>query len=83
SCIDWFAPGAEILSASNSSDTASRTMSGTSMAAPHTAGVAALYLQSTPGASPASVRSALFALTTKGKVTSSNSTNNHLLYTNL
>jgi subtilisin family serine protease len=83
SCVDWFAPGAEILSASNSSDTATRTMSGTSMAAPHTAGVAALYLQSAPGASPASVRSALFALTTKGKVTSSKSTNNHLLYTNL
>jgi subtilisin family serine protease len=83
SCIDWFAPGAEILSASNSSDTATRTMSGTSMAAPHTAGVAALYLQSSPGASPSSVRSALFGLTTKGKVSSSKSTNNHLLYTNL
>ena len=52
------------------------------MAAPHTAGVAALYLQANPTALPASVRDALYATTTKGIVTSSKTTNNHLLYTN-
>jgi subtilisin family serine protease len=52
------------------------------MATPHTAGVAALYLQSNTGASPASVRTALFNLTTKGVVRSSSTTNNHLLFTN-
>ena len=52
------------------------------MATPHTAGVAALYLQGSPGAAPATVRDALFTLTTKGVVTGSNSTNNHLLFTN-
>jgi subtilisin family serine protease len=51
------------------------------MATPHTAGVAALYLQSNPGASPATVRSTLFNATTKGVVTSSSTTNNHLLFT--
>jgi subtilisin family serine protease len=83
SCVDWFAPGVEILSASNSSDTATKTMNGTSMAAPHTSGVAALYLQSQPAASPATVRTALFNLTTKGKVSSAKSSNNHLLFSNL
>ncbi|MEX2555174.1 MAG: S8 family serine peptidase, partial [Actinomycetota bacterium] len=72
-----------ITSAWSTSDTATRTISGTSMSAPHTAGVAALYLQGTPGASPAAVRQALFNLTTKGKVTSANTANNHLLFTNL
>jgi subtilisin family serine protease len=82
SCVDWFAPGVSITSAWYTSDTATRTISGTSMASPHTAGVAAQYLQ--PAfASPATVRSALFNLTTKGIVTGSNSTNNHLLFTNL
>jgi subtilisin family serine protease len=83
SCVDWFAPGVSITSAWASSDTSTNTISGTSMAAPHTTGVAALYLQSTPSASPASVRTALYNLTTKGIVTSSNTANNHLLYTNL
>jgi subtilisin family serine protease len=82
SCVDWFAPGVSIKSAWHTSTTATRTISGTSMATPHTAGVAALYLQGSPTASPASVRSALFNLTTKGVVTSSSTTNNHLLFTN-
>src|SRR5215216_4489189 len=54
-CVDWFAPGVGITSAWYSSNTATRTISGTSMATPHTAGVAALYLQSNPSASPAAV----------------------------
>jgi subtilisin family serine protease len=80
--VDWFAPGVSILSAWSTSDTATRTISGTSMATPHTAGVAALYLQGNPGASPSTVRNALYNNTTKGIVSSSNSANNHLLFTN-
>ena len=80
SCVDWFAPGLNIKSAWNTSNTATNTISGTSMATPHTTGVAALYLESNPTASAAEVRDALFAATTKGIVTSSNTTNNNLLY---
>jgi subtilisin family serine protease len=83
SCVDWFAPGVSIKSAWSTSDTATNTISGTSMATPHTAGVAALYLQSNTGASPATVRQALYDLTTKAIVKNSNTANNHLLYTNL
>jgi subtilisin family serine protease len=82
SCVDWFAPGVSITSSWYNSNTATRTISGTSMATPHTAGVAALYLQSNPGASPSTVRTALYNNTTKGIVTSSSTTNNHLLFTN-
>jgi subtilisin family serine protease len=82
-CVDWFAPGVSITSAWYTSNTATNTISGTSMATPHVAGVAAQYLQSTPGATPASVRTALYNLTTKGIVASSSSVNNHLLFTNL
>jgi subtilisin family serine protease len=83
SCVDWFAPGVSITSAWKSSDTATNTISGTSMATPHTAGVAALYLQTHPSASPATVRSALYNNSTKNVVRSAGSGSpNALLFTN-
>lgn len=81
-CVDWFAPGVGITSAWSSGNTATNTISGTSMATPHTAGVAALYLQTNASASPQQVRDALFAAATKSIVTSSKTANNHLLFTN-
>jgi subtilisin family serine protease len=83
SCVDWFAPGVNITSDWMGSNTATNTISGTSMAAPHSAGVAALYLQSSPGAAPATVRDAVYNLTTKNIVSGSKSANAHLLFTNL
>jgi subtilisin family serine protease len=81
-CVDWFAPGVGITSAWYSSNTATNTISGTSMATPHTAGVAALYLQSNTGGTPQQVRDALFANSSKGVVKSSKTTNNNLLFSN-
>jgi subtilisin family serine protease len=70
SCLDLFAPGSSITSAWHTSDQASNTISGTSMASPHVAGVAALYLQGAPSASASQVSSAVVAATTPGRVTS-------------
>jgi subtilisin family serine protease len=82
-CVDWFAPGVSITSSWNTSDTATNTISGTSMATPHTTGVAALYLQTTPAATPQQVRDALAANATPGVVTSAGSgTPNLLLFEN-
>lgn len=83
-CVDWFAPGINVTSAWNTSDTATNTISGTSMATPHTTGVAALYLQANPTASaPAQVQSALRSLATSGVVVSPGTGSpNKLLFTN-
>ncbi|KOV81988.1 S8 family peptidase [Nocardia sp. NRRL S-836] len=68
-CLDIWAPGSEIVSASHSSDTGTRSMGGTSMASPHVAGAAALYLSANPSATPAQVRGALVGAATPGKLT--------------
>lgn len=59
SVVDIFAPGSSITAGWNSSDTATYTGSGTSFAAPHVSGAAALYLTAHPGATPAAVGAAL------------------------
>ena len=81
SCVDWFSPGVGITSGWFTSDSAAATLDGTSMASPHTAGAAAQYLEAYPAASPAAVRSALYAQATKTRIGNSRTTNNHLLYT--
>ncbi len=73
SCLDLFAPGKSIVSAGRASDTATLTMSGTSMASPHVAGAAALYLAKNPGAVPSRVAMALKGDAALNKVTNAGS----------
>jgi len=81
-CVDIFAPGLNITSSWYTSATATNTISGTSMASPHVAGAAALYLQTNPSASAATVASALVGYATAGAVTNAGSGSpNLLLYT--
>lgn len=80
-CLDIFAPGSSITSAWHNSNTATNTISGTSMATPHVAGAAARYLAGSPNASPATVRNALVNAATSNLVTSPGTGSpNKLLY---
>jgi subtilisin family serine protease len=69
-CLDIFAPGSSITSDWYSSNTATNTISGTSMASPHVAGAAALVLAANPSFTPAQVRDNLVNRATPNKVTS-------------
>lgn len=80
-CLDIFAPGSGILSTYNGSDTQTASLSGTSMASPHVAGVAALYLQGQPTATPSAVATALIGAASTGRVTDAGSGSpNRLLF---
>ena len=78
-CVDIFAPGSSITSSWHTSDTATNTISGTSMASPHVAGVAALYLEEHPNAAPNEIAAAIVDAASEDKVADARS-NNLLLY---
>ncbi|MFK0115391.1 S8 family peptidase [Streptomyces sp. NPDC090994] len=79
SVLDIFAPGSSITAGWYTSDTATNTISGTSMATPHVAGAAAVYLAGHTSATPAQVSSALTSGATTGKVTSAGTGSPNLL----
>jgi subtilisin family serine protease len=73
SALDIFAPGSSITAGWYTSDTATNTISGTSMATPHVAGAAAVYLAGHTSSTPAQVATALVNGAVTGKVTSAGS----------
>jgi hypothetical protein len=81
SCVDIFAPGSDITSAWIDSDTSINTISGTSMASPHVAGAAALFLAQNAAATPAQVTAGLIAASTTNKLTNVSGSPNRLLHT--
>ena len=78
-CVDLFAPGSDITAPWHTSNSATNTISGTSMAAPHVAGIAALYLADNPSASPTQVENAIYDNATVGRLSSINSGSPNLL----
>ena len=69
SLVDIHAPGSSISSSYNTSSTAVAVLSGTSMASPHVAGAAVLYLEYAPGSTPAQVETALKTFSAVGRIT--------------
>ena len=79
SCVDLFAPGVGITSDWATSNSATNTISGTSMASPHVAGVVALFLQTQPNATPAAVAAALTGNASAGRVANAGTGSPNLL----
>jgi len=67
-CVDIFAPGSQITSTWSTGNNATNTISGTSMASPHVAGVVALYLDQNPSATPAEVEVAVESAGVRGRL---------------
>lgn len=81
-CLDLFAPGVSIKTAWNTSNSATLTLSGTSISAALASGAAAIYLQKHPAASPVSVNTAIINLATVGVIANPGAGSpNRLLYT--
>ncbi|ACA86652.1 S8 family peptidase [Shewanella woodyi] len=81
SCLDIYAPGSSIKSAWYNSNSATNTISGTSMASPHVAGVAALYLDESPSSTPTQIESLLSSRSSSGKISDARSGSpNKLVY---
>lgn len=80
SCVDVFAPGSSIVSTGHTSDTAWTTRSGTSMAAPHVTGAAAIYLSTHTSAQPAEVAAAVLDASTNGVLADVQGSPNKLVY---
>lgn len=81
SCVDGYAPGSSITSAWIGGTTATRSISGTSMASPHIAGVAALYKATFGNAASSTIVSWINTNATTGVITGNvTGTPNRLLY---
>jgi len=78
-CVDVFAPGSSIYSSTYNGDNTYASWNGTSMASPHVAGVAALYLSANPTASATTVNGAITGGATPGKITSAGTGSPNLL----
>ena len=81
SCVDIIAPGEDITSSWIGGSDATNTISGTSMASPHVAGAAALYLEQFPGSAPADVASGLTGAATPDAIADPAGSPNLLLFT--
>jgi subtilisin family serine protease len=79
-CVDVFAPGSNIYSCGITSNNAYATMSGTSMACPHVAGLAAVVLNKNPRLNPAGVKNAAINDGNWDRITNPNSPNNVIIY---
>lgn len=79
-CVDLSAPGSDITSAWFQNDTQTKTISGTSMAAPHVAGAVAVYLGGDKQAKPADVAKALLKNSTPDVLGNLRGSPNRLLY---
>lgn len=83
-CVDIFAPGSSITSAWHTSNTATATKNGTSMAAPHVTGVAALFLETNYSASVSEVTSAIMQNSSANRISDAGAgTPNLLLYSQI